>query len=95
MVLAGVDVSLDKNNNTIKTWFYFDPNFGLVKYPTEGAMRKGIETSLYSGRSRALLDSYGVDRTKPEYKYAEFNELELMNSTQSLNSLHGLFNRAI
>lgn len=90
VVLAGVSV---ENNN--KLWFYYDPNFGLVKYPTETAMRKGLDSALHSGRSSVLLKPYGADVAKPEYRYAEFNELELMSSTQSLTSLHGLFNKAL
>ena len=81
-------------NNT-KQWFYYDPNFGLVKFPTEEAMRKGLESALSSGRSNVLMQPYGADRARPEYKYAEFNELELMQSTGSITSLHGLFSTAI
>ncbi len=90
VVLAGMSMQ----NNT-KQWFYYDPNFGLVKFPTEEAMRKGLDSALSSGRSNVLMQPYGADRARPEYKYAEFNELELMQSTGSITSLHGLFNTAI
>ena len=90
VVLAGMSVQ-----NNSRQWFYYDPNFGLVKFPTERAMRTGLENALSSGRSNVLMQPYGADRAKPEYKYAEFNELELMNSTRSVTSLHGLFDTAI
>ena len=90
VVLAGMSLQ----DNT-KQWFYYDPNFGLVKFPTEAAMRKGLDSALNSGRSNVLMQPYGADRTRPEYKFAEFNELELMHSTGSITSLHGLFDTAI
>lgn len=90
VVLAGMGLQ-----NNIKHWFYYDPNFGLVKFPTEDAMRKGLDSALSSGRSNVLMQPYGPDRALPQYKYAQFNELELMNSTRSVTSLHGLFDTAI
>ncbi|MDY7533377.1 hypothetical protein RGV33_17085 [Pseudomonas sp. Bout1] len=81
--------------NNQKHWFYFDPNFGLAKFPTQQSMEKGLESLLNSGKTSALLEPYGVNRAVPEYRVVEFSELDLMNTTKDVTSVSRLFNTRV
>ncbi|MBT2372784.1 hypothetical protein [Pseudomonas fluorescens] len=88
-LVAGVTV---ENNN--REWFYFNPNYGLARFKNQQSMEIALERTLNSGKSATFAQPYGIDRANPEYKVSEFNELELINTTQNIHSLSSLFSKA-
>ncbi len=86
-VTAGVRV---KNGH--KTWFYYDPNFGLAKFPTEAAMRSGIERALNSGQTSHYFQPF---KRADGYTVSEFDELYLINKMGDPRSVSGLYRAEI
>ncbi|NCE93339.1 hypothetical protein [Pseudomonas sp. L13] len=82
-VTAGVKVVNGK-----KTWFYYDPNLGLAKFPTEAAMRSGMERVLNSGQTSHLFQPL---KRADGYTVSEFNELYLINKIGDPRSVSGLY----
>ena len=82
-VTAGVRVI-----NGHKTWFYYDPNFGLAKFPTEAAMRSGMERALNSGQTSHYFQPL---KRADGYTVSEFNELYLINKMGDPRSVSGLY----
>jgi hypothetical protein len=69
-MLAGVKV--DPANITQKSWFFYDPNYGLATFPTQESMAKGLEKSLSSGTGQGL-DAFGNFLTGKKYKISTFD----------------------
>lgn len=78
--------------NGKKTWFYYDPNFGLAKFTTEASMRSGIERVLNSGQTSHLFQPL---KRAEGYTVSEFNELYLINKMRDPRSVSGLYSAAI
>ncbi|WDU64951.1 hypothetical protein LRS56_11090 [Pseudomonas poae] len=85
-LLAGVTI---KNNN--KEWFFFDPNFGVATFATEDAMRRGLETTLNSGRSASTLSPIAVTNGVPTYHVSTFADGDFLTSVPYSNPF-ALFN---
>jgi hypothetical protein len=69
-MLAGVKI--DPANITQKSWFFYDPNYGLATFPTQESMAKGLEKSLSSGTGQGL-DAFGNFLTGKKYKISTFD----------------------
>lgn len=85
-LLAGVTF---KNNQ--KEWFFFDPNFGLAKFPDEASMRRGLDVTLNSGRCAGTLDPVAINRGIPEYDVSTFSDGDFL-MTVPYNNPYALFN---
>ena len=88
-LLAGVIV-----NNNQKEWFFFDPNFGLAKFPDEASMRRGLDATLNSGWSAGTLKPVAINHGIPEYDVSTFNDLDFL-ATVPYNNPYALFNTAL
>ncbi|WP_370002933.1 hypothetical protein [Pseudomonas sp. N2-3-1-14] len=88
-LLAGVIV-----NNNQKEWFFFDPNFGLAKFPDEASMRRGLDATLNSGWSAGTLQPVAINRGIPEYDVSTFNDFDFL-ATVPYNNPFALFNTAL
>lgn len=86
-VTAGVKITKDQ-----KIWFYYDPNFGLVKFSKEADMRSGMERALNSGQTSHLFQPL---KKADGYTVSEFNELYLINKIGDPRSVSGLYSAAI
>ncbi|KTC44196.1 hypothetical protein AO262_25245 [Pseudomonas fluorescens ABAC62] len=75
-----------------KEWFYYDPNFGLAKFPTEEAMRNGVDRTLNSGSTRHL---FRPDPESSTYSVSVFNELDMMNTDGTPLGAYTLFAKPI
>ncbi|QOY73822.1 hypothetical protein [Pseudomonas sp. OST1909] len=75
-----------------KTWFFYDPNLGLAKFPNEASMRSGMERALNSGQTSHLFQPL---RRADGYTVSDFNELYLMSKTGSPLSVSGLYRAEI
>ncbi|MFO2464286.1 hypothetical protein OOJ96_10725 [Pseudomonas sp. 15FMM2] len=75
-----------------KTWFYYDPNLGLAKFPTQASMRDGIERALSSGKTSHLFQP--ADKASG-YGIVQFSELHLMQATGSIQGVSSLFSAPI
>lgn len=71
-MLAGVRIDAGK-----KTWFYYDPNYGLAKFTSEDSMKAGLEKVLNSGTVGKGLDSFGNLLTGPKFKVSTFDVEEM------------------
>ena len=54
-------------------WFYFDPNFGLAKFDSADAMKKGLERTLNRGTSPFQHRALGEHPASPEYRVSDFD----------------------
>ena len=79
-VIAGVIV---ENNN--KSFFFYDPNFGLAKFPTQQAMEKALESLLNSGKVGSTFKPFGADRAMPEYDVSVFSDSDFYVQSGSIN----------
>lgn len=59
------------------TWFFYDPNGGLVEFKTLESMQKGLEKALNSGRVGESLNTYGSKRGTREFYVSEFAQSDL------------------
>jgi hypothetical protein len=92
-ITAGVEITTDVRGNLVKEWFYVDPNFGEARFTTESEMRAGLESTLNSGRSHGLFNTYGQNSSGPEYKVSEFFMADLDQATHYLkHKVDDLFN---
>lgn len=66
-----------------RKWFYFDPNFGLVNFPTEDAMKKGMKESLANSKTPLIPGAFGTP-TNPEYTVSTFK------ASENQSRVHGL-----
>ncbi|MGB3127536.1 MAG: hypothetical protein WBB95_27295 [Pseudomonas sp.] len=85
-LLAGVTL-----NNNQKEWFFFDPNFGLAKFPDQASMERGLELTLNSGRAGRTLDPVAVTRGIPEYDVSVFSDGDFLTTVPYQNPF-ALFN---
>ncbi|MHA6575720.1 hypothetical protein [Pseudomonas yamanorum] len=83
-MLAGVRVS--PNDASLKTWFYYDPNYGLATFPSAKSMAKGLEKTLNSGTVGKSLSAFGTILTGRMYKTSEFDVSELAQRNFSIDS---------
>jgi hypothetical protein len=81
--IAGVIVDANKG----KQWFYFDPTFGLAKFPTQQSMQRGLESTLNSGRTGGTLRPVNADRANPEYRVTEFSDTDLFVTSGQINPM--------
>lgn len=66
-----------------RKWFYFDPNFGLVNFLTEDAMKKGMKESLANSKTPLIPGALGTP-TNPEYTVSTFK------ASENQSRVHGL-----
>ncbi|OIN53175.1 hypothetical protein BFL40_11740 [Pseudomonas costantinii] len=85
-LLAGVTI-----NNHQKEWFFFDPNFGLAKFPDQASMERGLELTLNSGKSGGTLDPVAITGGVPEYHVSTFRDGDFLMSVPYQNPF-ALFN---
>ncbi len=76
-ITAGVKVSRNASGNEIKTWFYFDPNYGQATFTSEASMKAALESTLNSGYSKQGLPDYAPNTATPEFKISNFDPVEL------------------
>lgn len=70
-MVAGVRV--DPVDASKKTWFHYDPNYGLATFTSEDSMKAGLEKVLNSGSVGKALDHYGNALTGRKYRVSVFN----------------------
>ncbi len=82
-MFAGVRV--DPADASKKSWYFYDPNYGLANFPTQAAMEKGLESSLKSGHAH-----YGNFFTGPQYKVSVFNQAEMAERKVDIERVRSL-----
>lgn len=70
-MLAGVRV--DPADASKKSWFYYDPNYGLATFNSETSMKAGLEKTLNSGKVGKGLNHFGNAFTGPKYNVGVFD----------------------
>ncbi|WP_053135221.1 hypothetical protein [Pseudomonas sp. MIACH] len=70
-MLAGV--RFDPADASKKSWFYYDPNYGLATFNSETSMKAGLEKTLNSGKVGKGLDHFGSASTGPKYNVGVFD----------------------
>ncbi|QUW65497.1 hypothetical protein KFQ04_24985 [Pseudomonas synxantha] len=68
-------VVVDLNGN--KTWFYFDPNYGLAIFTDETQMKAALEMTLRKGQSKAMLSHFDGESGLPEYQVSVLKESQV------------------
>ncbi|MBS7678597.1 hypothetical protein, partial [Vibrio cholerae] len=76
-MVAGIKV---EGSNT--SWFFYDPDGGLVKFTTLQSMQEGMEKALNSGRHGKNLTPYVTDKGEKFYETSEFSasDMDRVNS---------------
>ena len=82
-IIDGKDVLVVIVEGGTRKWFYFDPNFGLVNFPTEDAMKKGMKESLANSKTPLIPGAFGTP-TNPEYTVSTFK------ASENQSRVHGL-----
>jgi len=77
--------------NGKKSFFFYDPNYGMAKFPTSEAMEKGLDSLLKSGHTASSRNPYGNDPGTPEYMISEFRETDFRQVAPGANP-HEFFN---
>ena len=88
-VIAGVTVD---NNN--KSFFFYDPNFGMAKFPTQASMEQGLDSLLRSGKVGRTRKPFGNDPALPKYDVSEFKDTDFYLHSGRVNPI-GLFNKPL
>lgn len=70
-MIAGIKVENDRTS-----WFFYEPNSGMVKFETLRSMQEGMEKTLNSGGIGTSLSPYGSKRGVREYSVSEFKETD-------------------
>ena len=70
-MIAGIKVENDRTS-----WFFYEPNSGMVKFETLRSMQAGLEKTLNSGGIGTSLSPYGSKRGAREYSVSEFKETD-------------------
>lgn len=68
-------VVVDPNGN--KTWFYFDPNYGLAIFTDEAQMKAALEMTLRKGQSKATLSHFEGRSGLPEYQVSVLKDSQV------------------
>ncbi|WP_338476468.1 hypothetical protein [Pseudomonas khavaziana] len=82
-ILVGVIIRDGK-----KTFFIYDPNFGMARFPTSEALKEGLD-NLLSGEGTPTIQFHrtydGKDPNIPEYKRSEFSDADLIMGAQGVD----------
>src|SRR5690606_6796184 len=63
---AGVTV-----NETGKTYYFYDPNFGYATFPSEQAMKGGLNKLFHDKKLNVKYKSHSTDPNKLEFKVSD------------------------
>lgn len=70
-----VRVAVDHNGN--KTWFYFEPNYGLAIFTDEAQMKAALEMTLRKGQCKETLSHFDGPSGVPEYKVSVLTDSQV------------------
>ncbi|WP_455824547.1 dermonecrotic toxin domain-containing protein [Pseudomonas graminis] len=68
-----------------KSFFLYDPNFGLAKFPSTESMEKGLDSVLSSGGTADARRPFGTNPYIPEYDISEFSEQDFLQAAQGVD----------
>ncbi|WP_424087686.1 dermonecrotic toxin domain-containing protein [Pseudomonas sp.] len=79
-IIAGTTIK-----NGEKSFFLYDPNYGLARFPSKESMEKGLDSLLSSGSTAGARRPMGTNPELPEYDISEFSEQDFMQVAQGVD----------
>jgi hypothetical protein len=89
-LIAGIKIK-----DGITSWFFYDPNAGLVNFRTLQSMQEGLEKALSNGLSAAPRKPYGKKRDAIEYNVSEFHARDLASHKVDAPAVANLFSQQL
>lgn len=86
-MVAGIRV--DPLNANKKTWFFYEPNYGLAKFESENSMKAGMKKLLKAGPIGSSHIHYGT-ASKPIYGMSVFDVNDLTKKNLSVDGIKNL-----
>ncbi len=89
-MLAGV-----KSDGPHKTFFFYDPNYGVAEFTSEKMMRRGLDKIFNNKKLPAPYKTQSADRNKLEFKISEFEPSWMSAATFDTRNVKGLYDKHI
>ncbi|WLI03961.1 hypothetical protein PSH66_15160 [Pseudomonas sp. FP597] len=85
-MLAGIKVKDGKTS-----WFFYEPNSGMVEFTTLRSMQEGMEKVLNSGGIASTLNAYGQKRGAREFTVSTFDPSDMATGNIDTPAVNQLF----
>lgn len=89
-MLAGVT-----SDGTNKTFFFYDPNYGVAEFSSEKMMRRGLDRIFNDKKLPAPYKTHSADRNTLEFKISEFEASWMSAATFDTRNVKGLYDKRI
>jgi hypothetical protein len=80
---------VDPKSINKKTWFFYEPSYGLAKFESEAAMKRGMNKLLNSGTIGRSHNQYGLP-SKPIYGMSVFDTNNLIKNNLAIADVRKL-----
>ncbi|NWA67835.1 YopT-type cysteine protease domain-containing protein [Pseudomonas reactans] len=89
-MLAGV-----RSDGANKTFFFYDPNYGVAEFSSEKMMRRGLDKIFNDKKLPAPYKTQSADQNKLEFKISEFDASWKGAATFDTRNVKGLYDKHI